>query len=174
MTRPNLAEIEKELNKLSSTLKLNYSFTANTNKNLTLSDKESEIVVKIEAQINVLQTRLDKKLKSPVPSFIIHKDKEKLKSKIEQYKGLQEDILFIESELNNIKSIIDSHGFKMDDDTKRQLISKFNSTITKGNQRLEKSCKNIDNPDIKRLAKNYLEALEKVNAPDKNQKKSHR
>lgn len=169
-----LDEVSKKLVTLSETIKLDYSFTANANPNIPVSQKESELVLKLEDQIKSLQARLDKKIKSAIPSFITHKEKEKLKSKIVHYQQLKQDVQFIESTLNSIKTIIDSHGSKIEagskpnsyapiDPAKAQLIKKLNTTIEDGIKRLKKSGKDIDNPDIKILAKNYLEALEKVN-----------
>jgi hypothetical protein len=175
-SEPTVQDIANKLNALESTIKLNYSFTGHNNPNIKLSDKESNLVVKIDEQINLLQSRLDKKLKNIVPSFINNKEKEKLKAKISQYQELHKDILFVESELNNIKEVIRAHGDKIEssahntyepnaDKAKKELISKFNTTIQNGIERLKKHDK-IDNKAIKDLVESYKAVLEKANDPD--------
>ncbi len=153
MASPTESEIQQKLEKLSSTVKMNVAI-------LDPNRQKSDIVKLIEDEMSKLKEHLAKNSTGKLPSFNSKQNKA-LAEKIEKYQKLLNAVLYVESELGNVKTVLESH--KLSDTEEARLKVNFDKTVTSGAQKIQDAAAKIENPNIKELAGKYKSALDSVN-----------
>lgn len=169
--KADLTSIQDMLKILGEKIKLDYSFSTSTNVKLGPEHKKSQVILKIENELDILNRELARNSKSAIPSIFLGGKNRELTSKINNLNNLRNQVLYVESELNNIREVIDNYRDKLGEDAKKKLIKNFDEILSKGAKGIEDACKLIDkskgSEEIVKLSKEYQSSLETIKKPEK-------